>query len=78
MTLKDSSLIVERFEPDASNMISIRHFTGQILLSEDEANQLRTLINEEIAHLEPMPTVEAFGLMDAQAELVAKYTQGSA
>jgi hypothetical protein len=36
-----SSLAVKVFEPDGPNMIDIRHFTGALLLSRDEARQLR-------------------------------------
>lgn len=72
--MKDSSLTVERFEPDGPNMIAVRHFTGEMLLGEDEANQLRALLNIQLRDVEPMTEEDAQQLMDEHNQLVAAFT----
>lgn len=71
--MKDSSLTVERFEPDGPNMIAIRHFTGEMLLGEDEANQLRALLNIQLRDVEPMSGDEAQRLMDEHNQMFAHF-----
>lgn len=54
--MSQSSVTVSRFEPDGPNMIHVEHFTGALLLSDDEANHLRALLD---AQLGDMPRISA-------------------
>lgn len=69
----DSSLTVERWLPEEGNMISVNHFTGSLLLEEDEANQLRTLLNIQLREVEPMSESEAQHLMDEHQLMFANF-----
>lgn len=55
-------------------MIRVDHFTGSILLSEEEADQVRVLLAKELAGKKRMTLGEATRLMQRQNDLVSQFT----
>jgi hypothetical protein len=71
--MKDSSLTVARWLPEEGNMIRVDHFTGALLLADDEANQLRALLNIQLQGVEPMSEEEAQRLMNEHNQMFANF-----